>query len=86
MLGVALLLCPYLLEFFTQDPRQHSMLPWYLLASPLVLTTSDHDAIAVAEGFVIIWLIVSGAAAVPWLVGQWLRFAPYRAEEGASSK
>jgi hypothetical protein len=80
MMGVALLLGPYLLDFFTSSPMRPSLLPWYLLASPLVLSTSSPQAIDAAKPLVIAWVVLSGAAASPWLIGQWLRFTPYRNE------
>ncbi len=76
IMGVALLLGPYLLEFFISDPRRFSMLPWYLLGSPMVLSTSNRQAIAAAETVVTAWVILSGIAAAPWIIGQWLRFRP----------
>ena len=85
-MGVALLLGPYLLEFFTSDPRRFSMLPWYLFGSPMVLSTSNHQAIAAAETVVTVWVILSGIAAAPWIIGQWLRFAGRENRGGGGSR
>jgi hypothetical protein len=81
MMGVALLLGPVLLEFFLSTRGSHDTLSWCLLASPLVLTTSNQQAIAVAETLVTVWVILSGVAAAAWIIGQWLRFVPYRGEQ-----
>ena len=64
ILGVGLIMGPYMLEFFTSDPRRFSMLPWYLLGSPVVLSTSNHQAIATRPPtVVVVWVILSGIAA-----------------------
>ena len=65
IMGVALLLGPYLLEFFISDPRRFSLLPWYLFGSPMVLSTSNRQAIAAAETVVTAWVILSGIATAP---------------------
>ena len=55
-----------------------TMLPWYLLGSPMVLLTSEsNEARHMAGPFVIGWLLLCVLLSAPWLFGQWRRFVPY---------
>jgi hypothetical protein len=47
----------------------------------MVLSTGNQQAIEAAEILVIAWVVLSAAAAMPWIVGQWLRFVPLRSEK-----
>ncbi len=77
LLGVAASLLPYLAAFFlTQQRYWSSDAEWYLLGSPIVLTTGKAGAAAMATPFVLGWLALSAAASVPWWFGQWRRFRP----------
>ncbi len=78
-LAVAVCLVPYLTAFFAQRDYWDS-LPWYLIASPMVLTFPNEPAKEAAVPFMIAWLSVAVLAASPWAIGQWRRFKPYRVE------
>ncbi len=80
--GVAVCLIPYLVAFFIE--RNWWMAdPWYMLSSPLVLTTSSTTIRRLAEKIVLGWLIVCALAVVPWVIGQWRRFTPHEGSGGA---
>ena len=76
--GVMVCLVPYLIAFFLERDWW-SVLPWYVLGSPIVLTMTDEAAVNAAGQVVIGWLAVSVLLAAPWAVSQWRRFLPYRA-------
>ena len=75
-LGVAVCFVPYLVAFF-RDQHAGNLLPWYLLGSPMVLTTSNQAAKDAAGPFVLGWLMLAVLLSTPWMMGQWRRFAPY---------
>jgi hypothetical protein len=68
-------LVPYLLVFMLvknwwQEP------PWYLLASPMVLTTPQRFVVNMAGPVVIGWLVLGVLGALPWANRQWRKFLP----------
>jgi len=77
--GAAACLIPYLSAFFLERNWWLAE-PWYLLGSPMVLTTTRTGIRELADNLVLGWLIVCTLGAVPWGVGQWRRFAPHRAQ------
>ena len=76
-LGVAVYLVPYLADFFITGKDFMDVLPWYLLGSPLVLTTQNEDARELALMIMRCWLAIAALLSVPWLFGQWRCFQPY---------
>ena len=75
-LGVFLFLAPYLTAFFVSR-NWDTVLPWYLLGSPMVLTTTNESAKDVAQWVMLGWIAVSMLAGAFWTLGQWRRFTPY---------
>jgi hypothetical protein len=75
-LGVFLFLAPYLTAFFVSRSWD-TVLPWYLLGSPMVLTTTNESAKDVAQWVMLGWIAVSMLAGAFWVIGQWRRFTPY---------
>ncbi len=75
-IGLGVSIVPYLFTFMLvrnwwQEP------PWYLLASPLVLTTSPSQPVAYMAGpFVIGWLVLGVLVAFPWFHRQRRKFVP----------
>ena len=74
-IGIAACLVPYLFTFMLvrnwwQEP------PWYLLASPLVLTAERRSVASVAGPVVIVWLLLGILGALPWAYRQWRKFLP----------
>jgi hypothetical protein len=68
-------LVPYLFAFMLvrnwwQEP------PWYLLASPMVLTRSELPVTNMAGPVVIGWLVLGVLGALPWAFRQWRKFLP----------
>jgi hypothetical protein len=78
-LGVVLALGPYLAAFFGSRQWEQQMLPWYLLGSPLVLSTNNTVAKNAAGPFVVGWLVLCIFISAPWAFAQWRRFMPHRA-------
>lgn len=75
-LGVLLFLVPYLTAFFVSR-NWDTVLPWYLLGSPMVLTTTDEAAKDAASWVMMIWILVAVLAGASWAIAQWRRFIPY---------
>ena len=73
--GMAVCLVPYLVAFFVER-NWWSVLPWYLLGSPLVLTMTNEAAKDAAGPVVIGWLVLGVLLSAPWAIGQWRRFVP----------
>ena len=87
LLGAAMCVVPSLIAFFLERNVQSSM-SWYLLGSPMVLTTGDQIAKEAAGPVVIWWLMICVPLSAPWAIGQWRRFVPYvaiAAEEASQS-
>ena len=73
--GLGVCLVPYLFTFMLvrnwwQEP------PWYLLASPMVLTTSQPSVTSMAGPVVIGWLVLGVLGALPWAYRQRRQFLP----------
>jgi hypothetical protein len=73
--GVLVCLVPYLIAFFVERDMWHA-LPWYMIGSPMVLTTSNELAKGVSPMLIVGWLALGLLASVPWAFGQWRRFIP----------
>ena len=76
-LGVLAWLVPYLIAFFAERDWWRE-LPYYLVASPMVLTRSNFEARTIGLTCMVVWLILCLLASVPWALGQWRRFQPYK--------
>jgi hypothetical protein len=68
-------LVPYLFTFMLMRNWWHEP-PWYLLASPLVLTTSQRSVASMAGPVVIGWLVLGILGALPWANRQRRNFLP----------
>ena len=84
-LGMAVCLVPYLIAFFVER-NWWSVLPWYLLGSPMVLTMSDVAAKKTAEPILIGWLVLCLLLSTPWVIGQWRRFGEGGPASGPSKQ
>lgn len=69
------MIVPYLTGFILVGNMSHSV-PWYLLGSPLALTTENRSAIEMAPYVVVVWLVLGTLASSPWALGQMRRFIP----------
>lgn len=77
LLGTIAYLAPLLAVFFSVRDWE-KLLPWFLLGSPLVLTSSNHAAIEMAYRTLAMWLVLGALASSPWALAQWRRFTPYQ--------
>jgi hypothetical protein len=69
---------PVFVDFMISTGWEDTM-PWYLLASPVVLTAkATATARHVAGPVVLGWLMLAVLASAPWFFGQWRRFVPYQ--------
>ncbi|MFW6171180.1 MAG: ABC transporter permease [Planctomycetota bacterium] len=79
-LGAMMCMGPCLAAFFF-DQYLWSNMQWYMLGSPMVLSTTDHEAIVTGGVVVAVWLVIAVAASFRWALDQWRRFLPYEVIE-----
>jgi hypothetical protein len=75
IVGSFAMIAPYMINFMLQG-NTRSNVPWYMLFSPLVLTTYDRSPADSAFPVVLAWLVLGIAAASPWVFRQWRQFVP----------
>ncbi len=69
------MIVPFIIGFFVGANMSRSA-SWYMLASPMVLTTYDQSASAMAGPFVLGWLALGIVLSSRWASGQWRHFIP----------
>ena len=69
------MIVPYMIGFILLGSTWHTA-PWYMLASPLVLTTGRESAAPMATPVVLTWLVLGLLLSWRWVLGQWRQFAP----------